>query len=101
MFPTLILLPGLPPLTPSAYEELSIGAVETPLTPALAQECRAAIGRLDNGPVRYLYIGHPTAGVGHILYDGDPLTLNNAEARQITLIRTGVTNGLLRITYYN
>lgn len=83
------------------YEEITVTGVATSLSSALASALRYVYIRFDVGPIRYRVDGGaPTAAIGQPAYDGDFAWLSPDEARRFQGIRTGVTNGLLRVQYY-
>lgn len=82
------------------YEEITVGAVAVGLTASKVNNSDLVEVRFENGPVRYLKHGSdPTAAVGMPAYDLDTETLHAAEALRFKAIRTGATNGVLRVTY--
>jgi len=88
------------PLTPAAYQEVSVGSVAVGLTLASAQGCQLAVIRFEAGPVRYRVDGGvPSTTVGMVGNDTDEEVLSSLEAQNFQAIRTSVTNGTLHVTY--
>lgn len=85
-----------------AYEEISLGAVSTPLNATLAARCWRAVIKTDGGgTLRYrLDGGIPSATVGVPMYDGEQLELSHDDAVAFLAFRVDVTNPILRVIYY-
>jgi hypothetical protein len=96
---------------PGDYEEISVGsgvaqlsdAKITPTTgPYARMPARAALVSSENGDIRFRIDGGvPSASSGHYLTSGDALVLSGTQAlQQFRFIRSGDTDGLLRVTYF-
>lgn len=94
---------GHRPLIPFDFEESDIQGTVKMLDPSKigAAACAAVTLVVENGPVRYRVDGgDPSATVGEELFDRDRLSLSKAAGKQLKLVRTGVTNGFYRATYW-
>jgi hypothetical protein len=96
---------------PGDYEEVTAGASVVgllsqkinPLSgPYARMSARAALMSSENADIRFrIDGGHPSASSGHYLTSGDTLVLTGTQAiQQFRAIRSGDTDGMLRVTYF-
>ena len=96
---------------PGDYEEVTVGVSVGGLTqakimpttgPYARLAARAALVSAENGDIRFRIDGGlPSASIGHYLTSGDTLVLTGTQAiQQFRGIRSGDTNGVLRVTYF-
>ena len=96
---------------PGDYEEMTVGVSAvglsntkiTPTTGPYARlSARAALVSSENGDIRFRIDGGlPSASSGHYLTSGDTLVLTGTQAiQQFRAIRSGDTDGVLRVTYF-
>lgn len=96
---------------PGDYEEISVGSSVAQLSsakitptsgPYARMSARAALLSLENGDIRFrIDGGDPSASSGHYLTSGDGLVISGTQAlQQLRAIRSGDTDGLLRVTYF-
>ena len=96
---------------PGDYEEITVGVTVAgfstakimPTTGAYARlAARAALVSSENGDLRFrIDGGQPTVSSGHYFTSGDTLVLTGTQAiQQFRAIRTGDTDGGLKITYF-
>jgi hypothetical protein len=86
----------------TAYEEISLGAVSTPLDATKAGRCWRAVIKTDGGgTLRYRIDGGvPSQTVGTIFYDGEQLELSHDDAVAFLAFRVDAINPILRVNYY-
>ena len=88
-----------------AFQTLTVSTVAVTLDSAkylnVAGDATSAFATLEGGQCRYRFDGtSPTSGVGHILEPGGFLVVEGQnQMAAIQLIRTGVSDGTLTITY--
>lgn len=88
-------------LTPFDYEEVDVGNVVIGLSSSKLIGCQAVEIRFTGGDLNFRVDGGaPTASVGIPAYDGDTQKMSAKEAVNLKMIRTGVTNGKARTTFY-
>ena len=96
---------------PGEYEEVTVvdsaagfSADKTqPVTGPYARlSARATLISLENGDIRFRVDGGlPSLSSGHYLTSGDTLVLTGTQAiQQFRAIRSGDTDGVLRVTYF-
>lgn len=96
---------------PGDYENVTVGAVAAGLTaakvypatgPAQGTGARVALVTGEGGDMRFRVDGGvPTANSGHFLAGGDTLVIPGPQAlSQFRAIRSGDTDGVLRVTYF-
>ena len=89
------------PASPTGYEEITVTNAAVGPTSINVERCTFAIILYERGPVRFRDDGtDPTSAVGTPQFDGDQEPYSVASMRKIRFIRTGGTNGTLRIRYY-
>ena len=90
------------PCSPVAYEEITVTNAAVSPTSINVERCTFAIVLYERGPVRFRDDGtDPTSAVGTPQFDGDQEPYSVASMRKIRWLRTGATNGTLRIRYYS
>jgi hypothetical protein len=84
------------------YEEISVGAVATPLDATKAANCFRAVIKTDGGgSLRFrLDGGVPSGTVGTPMYDGEQLELSHDDAMAFLAFRLGATNPTMRVMYF-
>jgi hypothetical protein len=96
---------------PGEYEEVTVGVSAVgfsadkiqPVTGPYARlSARATLISLENGDIRFrIDSGLPTVSSGHYLTSGDTLVLTGTQAiQQFLAIRSGDTDGELKVTYF-
>ena len=96
---------------PGDYEEVTVGVTVAgfsqakimPTTGPYARlSARAALVSSENGDIRFRIDGGlPSASSGHYLTNGDTLVITGTQAiQQFRAIRSGDTDGVLRVTYF-
>jgi hypothetical protein len=96
---------------PGDYEEVTagvsvVGFSTTKIMPTTGPyarlSARAALVSSENGDIRFRIDGGlPSASSGHYLTNGDTLVLTGTQAiQQFRAIRSGDTDGVLRVTYF-
>jgi hypothetical protein len=96
---------------PGEYEEITagvsvVGLSNTKIAPVTGPyarlSARAALVSSENGDIRFrIDGGQPSISSGHYLTSGDTLVLTGTQAiQQFRAIRSGDTDGVLRVTYF-
>jgi len=96
---------------PGGYEVLTVGAAVVGLSvnkikpttgPYARMMARAVMISSEDGDLRFRFDGgQPTASDGHYLVAGDALVISGYQAMlKLQAIRTGETDGTLRVTYF-
>ena len=96
---------------PGDYEEVTVGVTagdfptrrSCPITgPYARMSARATLMSSENGDIRFRIDGGlPSTSSGHYFTSGDTLVLTGTQAiQQFRGIRSGDTNGVLRVTYF-
>ena len=87
-----------------AYESITVSSVAKTFTAATyGLGVRKAIVTCEDNNIRFTLDGTqvPTsAGVGHLLYVGQTLTLDKYEIQNFKAVRASGTDATLKITYY-
>ena len=90
------------PASPVAYEEITVTNAAIGPSSVNVEQCTFAIILFERGPIRFRDDGtNPTSAVGTPEFDGNQEAFSVASMRKIKFIRTGGTNGTLRIRYYS
>lgn len=86
---------------PCDYEEIAVPDSAVPLTHAKMVRSDVVLIRFEAGPVRYRVDGGlPTTTVGWPGFDGIIIQLNGLEKSHFRAVRTGATDGKMRVLYY-
>jgi len=84
------------------YEAITIGATAVGFSSAKITLAKSAFLTLETAQIRFRIDGQadPTSTDGHIMDPGDSLILRSPnDIRNFRAIRTGATDGVLRVTY--
>jgi hypothetical protein len=92
-------------LSPFAYESVTVSSSAVGLTAATYRQAGYAVQAfltLEGAEIRWRIDGsNPTTTEGHLLEPGQNLTLDSPDAvKNFRAIRTGATNGTLKVTYF-
>ena len=88
-------------LLPFDHEKIEIEASVRSLNQAKVEASDAILVNFYDGPIRYYFHGpDPSATEGYVAYDGREEIWSKAEACKLKMIREGVTNGQVLVTYY-
>lgn len=91
-----------------AHESITVSKTAVGLTESNISKAINLFGRevslvtctLETATIRYTWDGTtPTSSVGHLLNVGDKIFLDKDDAIKFKAIRTGTTNGVLKVTY--